>query len=58
MTLLIAAVGIAGIWGCVALQYVAIRDDRRRRVKTASGSALRLLDGERFPLALTNYEGE
>ncbi len=56
--IIIAAIGIAGIWGCAALQYAATRIERRPRLLT-TGSAERLLDGERFvPPAASDYEGD
>ena len=56
--IIISAIGIAGIWGCVAMQFAAAWIERRPRL-LATGSAERLLDGERFvPPAADDYEGD
>ncbi len=52
--LIIAAISIAGMWACIAMQMSAVRIERR----LGETRAERLLDGERFPLALTHYEGD
>jgi hypothetical protein len=49
------AIGLMGIGGCV-FRFVADCQAQRRSVRMLATGATRLIDGERFPQALPDFE--